>query len=422
MRASSFVLLLGLVLAAAALSAQNFHVLYSFTGGADGGSPSGGLTMDPQGNFYGTASVGGNGPCDGGCGTVFRLANKNGWIFSPLYAFQGGPLDGARPSGELLFGPNGALFGTTEAGGSGSGEDGYGTVFELKPSPSIPKTAVTPWRETVLYRFLGRPDGAYPEGNGLYFDASGALYGSTWLGGLTLSNCDFGTGCGTVFKLTSGNSGWTETILHSFAGGTDGSYVWGGLAPDGDGSLYGTTASYYPGQDTVFEMTFSGGQWKKTILYRLNQGSDGVGPNGVVFDRLGNLFGLTFQGGSEGGGTAFEMQPVAGGWNFSVIADLSGGSEGYGPRAKPLIDALGNVYGTTYGGGAFSCGNVFELTPAGGTWTYRSLHDFTCGDDGGYPYGKLIMDGDGNLFGTAGGGANPACYSLGCGVVFEITR
>lgn len=421
MRASSFIFLLAVVLAATTLSAQQFQVLYSFTGGADGGSPSTGLTMDRQGNLYGSAWVGGTGSCDSGCGTVFRLVHKNGWIFTPLHAFQGGPADGARPYADLVFGPDGGLFGTTLAGGSDSGEGGHGTVFELRPSPTVPRTAISPWNETVLYRFLGRPDAGGPEANELYFDAAGAAYGSTALGGFTPGSCGFGTGCGTVFQLVPGVGSWSETLLHSFGGNSDGSYPFGGVTPGSDGALYGTTASYYPGQDTIFKMTRSGDQWTKTILYRTNQQSDGVILNGVAFDRLGNLFGLTFQGGSEGGGTAFEMQPVGGGWSFTVIANLSGGSEGIGARAKPLIDARGNLYGTTAGGGAFNCGNVFELTPSGGTWTYRSLHDFTCGSDGGIPYGKLIIDSDGNLFGTAYGGGSQACYSQGCGVVFEIT-
>ena len=197
---------------------------------------------------------------------------------------------------------------------------------------------------------------------------SATLYGATELGGAN--------NYGIVYQLTPSASGWTETVIYSFTNGFDGAYPLGGLVMDGSGNLYGTTSG----------------------------------------------------GGIGGGGTVFELSPSNGGWTFSVIQSLTGSQSGAGPRASLTLDSSGNLYGTTQQNGPMACGNVFKLTPVNGRWTYTDLHDFTCGNDGGFVYGGVALDRNGNLFGTTlyyGASGNNYCgvdYApVGCGVVWTIT-
>src|SRR5271166_2865561 len=184
--------------------AQTFTVLHTFTG-ADGATPMVGLTMDKAGNLYGTTQdggTGGEGYCASACGTVFKLARKgSGWVFYRLYSFKGGS-DGAYPRSRVVIGPDSSLYGTTSEGGE-PGDcyqlPGCGTVFNLKPSPTRPASVLSPWLETVLYRFQGAPDGSYPEGE-MTFDQAGNLYGSTSAGGA------YGhIYSGTIFELAPSN-------------------------------------------------------------------------------------------------------------------------------------------------------------------------------------------------------------------------
>jgi uncharacterized repeat protein (TIGR03803 family) len=235
---------------AAGKTAWTETVLYTFKGGADGGIP-GGLIRDPSGALYGTTSGGGT----VGNGTVFKLtppgAGKTAWTETVLYRFKGGT-DGSNPGGLIRDDPSGTLYGTT----SGVGTVGNGTVFKLTP-PGAGKTA---WTETVLYSFTGGADGSNP--GGLIRDpTTGALYGTTGEGGDL--KCSFTSapipGCGVVFKLTPpalGKTAWTETVLHTFAGGTDGSGPLAGPIRDPTGPLYGTTAAGgTTGDGTVFKLT-----------------------------------------------------------------------------------------------------------------------------------------------------------------------
>jgi uncharacterized repeat protein (TIGR03803 family) len=392
--------------------AQTFKVLYNFTGYSDGADPAAGLTMDGAGSLYGTTEFGAN-----GSGTVFKLTHRNSaWVLSPLYAF---PFQGeANPVARVIFGPDGSLYGTTQFGGSGpcngSYGDNCGTVYNLKPPASACKAALCPWTETMLYSFNG-PDGEFPTGD-MVFDNAGNLYSTTSEGG--------SKGLGTVFRLTPSNGGWTQTVLYNFTGGADGLVPVAGPTFDRFGSLYGTT-SYGPG--TVYRLTPGGGGWTETTLYTFQGGSDGGYPSGgVIFDQANNLYGTTTTYGPSGSaGTAFELTPSSGAWAFTLLSGLpySGYSDG-GSYASLVMDNGGNLYGTTYVDGVHSCGSVFKLTPGGGGWTYTSLHDFTCGNDGGLPLGSLILDTKGNLYGTAlvGGTGGNYCYpNSGCGVVFEIT-
>jgi len=140
----------------------------------------------------------------------------------------------------------------------------------------------------------------------------------------------------------------------------------------------------------------------------------------VVLDQAGNLYGATATGGSGGGGTVYELSPSGGGWTFSLLYSFTGQGYDPGPSDTLTLDAAGNLYGTTYGGGAFGYGAVFKLTHNGGSWMFTDLHDFTSGSDGANPVGGVTFDANGNLYGTASQGAGGAC-PLGCGVVWKIT-
>jgi uncharacterized repeat protein (TIGR03803 family) len=392
--------------------AQTFKVIHTFTGGADGAQPEGGLTLDQAGNLFGTALEGGNGGCDfGSCGTVFKLSHKgSNWLFNTLYAFSGS--DGESPGAGVIFGPDGSLYGTTEMG------DIDGTVFNLRPSPTACKTALCSWTHTVLYSFTGqRGDGANPGGAGVIFDRARNIYGTTVFGGG--GNCAHSF-CGVVYKLTPSNGVWTESVLHIFAAGSDGGNPGGGVILDNAGNLYGTTqlgggygcGGY--GCGTVFEMTPSGNQWTETILYSFHGGSDGNWPTGgLIADHSGNLYGAAPLGGAFGGGTVFELSPSNGNWTFNLLYSLTGGD---GPWGSLVMDAAGNLYGATNEEGAYGVGTVFKLTPSGGGWTYTDLYDFTGGNDGEYPICSVILDANGNIYGTAAGGG-----AYGYGVVWEIT-
>jgi len=219
-------------------------VLYRFAGTPDGWLSDAGLVLDSAGNLYGTTYYGGLYTY----GTVFRL-DKSG-TETVLYSFQGQP-DGLVPAAGLIRDGSGNLFGTTEKGGTGSCFGGCGTVFMLDPSGS----------ETVLYNFSGSPDGEYPFAS-LIRDAKGNLYGTTAYGGSGKCNNGNGQGCGTVFKLTQSKGGWTETVLHSFNGHSDGSYPFAPLLRDAAGNLYGTSyeggtfsSSCTFGCGTIFRLT-----------------------------------------------------------------------------------------------------------------------------------------------------------------------
>ncbi len=187
---------------------------------------------------------------------------------------------------------------------------------------------------------------------------------------------------------------------------------------DAAGSLYGTASQggLY-GEGVVYQVTPSGSE---TVLYSFTGGNDGSLPYaGVIFDPTGNLYGATAFGGSGGSGVVFELSPGNGGWSYTEIYPLPGG--GWGPYERLVMDGSGNLFGTMYKGSSSGYGSVFKLTSSNGDWTYTSLHDFTDGDDGAYPYGGLVRDSNGNLYGTAAYGGSLACSSGGCGVVFEIT-
>jgi len=400
------------MLTAVATQAQTYSVIHNFAGGQDGATPMAGLTFDRAGNLYGTAAYGGTvgGACGAsGCGTVFRLAKRNsGWVFSPLYSFAGGT-DGANPEANVNIGSDGSLYGSTYLGGGPCNGDGCGTIFNLKPPASACKSALCPWTETLVHKFTG-PDGIGPVGT-VIFDQGGNLFGATTSGG-------FRNG-GAIFELLPMGGGWTVKVLYSSYG-----YPKGGLILDDSGNLYGPAFTAGNGYGSVYRMVPSGSSWITTDLYDFNYGSDGGYPwAGLIFDPAGNLYGSTCSGGSGNGGTVFQLAFSGGSWVLNTLYSFAGPDNGrlvVGPVGSLVMDHAGALYGTTLADGVHGYGSVFKLTPGGDGWTFTSLHDFTGGSDGGYPYSYLVFDAKGNLYGTASVGGNGPCTN-GCGVIFEIT-
>ena len=422
------------------------QVLYSFQdNGQDGIQPEASLIFDNAGNLYGTTYLGGS----GGDGSVFELSPNSGggWSEKILYNFQFNSAQGTIPSSGLVFDKGGNLYGTTEQGGTGDCgfEMACGTVFELAPQPD------GSWSETVLYSFQSTPDGAFPSGN-LVFDNGGNLYGTTASGGNP--SCD-SYGCGTVFELSPQFSGWAEAVIYDFQGSPDGENPDAGVIFDAAGNLYGTTVGGGANSNqqcvsdsacgTVFELTPKvGGGWNETVLHSLSFAEGSNPESGLIFDKSGNLYGTTSLGGPGacpsgdliGCGTVFELSPSSGGgWSATVLHSFqANGKDGRHPRTALVLDHAGVLYGTTYTGGRFNCsssdiigcGTVFELSPhSNGNWTEK-IFSFN-GKDGQRPFGNLIFDTGGTLYGTTEFGGTGGCkgefgYVAGCGTVFEITR
>ena len=339
------------------------------------------------------------------------------WNEKVLHNFNNNGTDGHFPSAGLILDAAGNLYGTTYVGGA----YGYGMVFELTPA------AGGGWTEQVLHSFdYNGTDGGYPYA-GLIFDKNGNLYGTTDVGGDLACNAPYG--CGTVFQLTpAAGGGWNEKVLYSFEGNPDGADPYAGLIFDAAGNLYGTTSyggtyrNCRYGCGTVFELTpAAGGGWTETVLHSFDGNPDGANPlfGGLIFDAAGNLYGTTYQGGTYSYGTVFELTPPAGGgWTEKVLYSFNNdGMDGVWPESGPIFDAAGNLYGTTRQGGTYGGGTVFELTPTpGGGWTEQVLHYFGNGMDGVIPYAGLIFDAAGNPYGSTEGGGD-----YGDGTVFELT-
>ncbi len=362
-------------------NAQIETVLHSFAGSPDGSASYGKLTRGPKGSFYGTTSLGGV----NSYGTVFKITRSG--TETVLYSFAGIP-DGAYPAfSPVAFDKAGNLYGTTYAGGA----NGNGTVFKLTPSGT----------ETVLYSFAGGVDGYQPN-SGVILDKLGNLYGTTVSGGLN--------GYGTVFKITPSG---TKTVLYSFTGGIDGCFPYAdGLFLGKKNVLYGTTVNCGGnGVGTVYELTLSG---TETTLHTFQ--TDGIDGNypyaGVVVDKAGNIYGTTEAGGTNNAGTFYKITPTG---NESVLHHFAGnGTDGAYPYgAVAILDKLGNLYGTTNGGGTYGCGTVFKISSSG---TETILYSFNPnGVDGYSPTAALALGKENTLYGTTlSGGANTA------GTVFKL--
>jgi uncharacterized repeat protein (TIGR03803 family) len=391
---------------AAGKTAYTETVLHAFTGGTDGIFPGAGNVFVQNGNVYGTtvgnAELGGCGKNDTlSCDTVFELtppaAGKTAWGYGLLYRFLS-VADGYEPEAGLIAGPAGSVYGSTTAGGNqdctssytnGHGTTGCGTVFKLSP----PASGTGLWTKTILYKFTGGADGGLPLA-ALLADPSGSgvLYGTGSTGGS--KTCSFGSyNCGVVFALAppaKGKTAWTETVLYSFKGG-----------------------------------------------------SDGLAPTGALVMKGGALYGTTMSGGHScdiyGCGTVFQLTPPAKGataWTFKTLYAFKGSTDGGVPMSAVTFGASGALYGTTFQFGSkntnllcgsyVGCGTLFQLTPpaTGTSWTEKPLYVFTGGATGGESSAGLALDA-GVLFGTTalgGSGKCPATIAPTCGgVVFKVT-
>ena len=339
------------------------------------------------------------------------------WNFDPVTG------DGGNPAGGLIMDASGNLYGTTEGGGLHTG----GTVFKLTP----PSTSGGQWTESVLWNFDNNgTDGIEPLA-GPVMDAGGNLYGTTEGGGTY--------GHGTVFKLippSSSSGSWTESILWSFGNGVDGIDPFAGLVMDGRGNLYGTTdvgGSF--GGGTVFKLTAPstvGGNWTESVLWNFpvctNNCTDGSGTEaGLILDKTGNLYGTTAGGGTKGEGTIFKLtrpSTKGGDWTESILWNFNSYvGDGEVPFGGLIMDKSGNLYGTTSAGGNApdgDAGTVFELTAQGVESVVWSFDRVTF--DGVDPMDSLIMDRSGALYGTTVfGGAYGTAENNGFGTVFKLT-
>jgi uncharacterized repeat protein (TIGR03803 family) len=381
---------------AVALPAQTFTTLYSFNGTV-GAGPEAAPIQGTDGNFYGTTAFGGANIY----GTVYKITPSG--TLTTLYAFN--LTDGGIPYAGLVLGTDGSFYGTTLEGGPKDG----GTIFKITSSGTL----------TTLYTFCAESecaDGVFPSG-GLVQGADGNFYGTTENGGGSNACND---GCGTVFKITPSGS---LTTLHSFDG-TDGETLYAGLVQATNGALYGVTFGggasdvCHGGCGTVFKITTGG---TLTTLHNFEK-RDGDGPTGLVQGTDGNLYGTTFYGGANSDascfgtcGTVFRITPSGSLTKIYNFCSLSGCADGSGPDSGVIQGTDGNLYGTTYDGGASSDGTVFEITPSG---TLTTLHSFD-DTDGKQPYAGLAQGTNGTFYGTTtidGPDLNGTIYSLSVGL------
>jgi len=348
-------------------------VLHDFAGGADGAGPYGGVVLDSAGNLYGTTYAGGAADK----GTVYKLGATG--QEAVLYSFGGIP-DGAHPYAGITLDAAGNLYGTTYSGGVA----GAGAVYEINPAVG----------ETIIYSFTGSDDGGHPFA-GVVLDESGNLYGTAYDGGPS--------NMGVVYKITGPGQ---QVVLYGFTR----SPGWGppraGVILDSEGNLYGTTAGKDAGEGSVYRLDPTG---QATALHIFN-GSDGGDPfAGVILDEAGNVYGTTYSGGAAEKGVVYMLDATG---VETPLYEFGGGAGGAIPAAGVSLDAAGNLYGTTTAGGTRGFGVVYKMDAAGHETV---LHSFAGGADGMQPFAGVILDAIGNLYGTTayGGPAN-------AGVVYKL--
>ncbi len=377
-----------------AASASTTKVIYSFAGGSDGEYLDTDLVIDGAGNLYGSTVQGGK----FGSGTVFRLSpSGSGWTHTVLYSFTGGT-DGGEPYKGVTLDFHGNLYGTAVTGGGGSCEGGCGVVFKLTHSGGT-------WTQTVIHQFTGGDDGSGP-GSGLTFDPRGNIYGMTPTGGAY--------GLGVVYQLQPHTNGeWKLNVLHAFTGGDDGSSASAGrLILDPAENVYGvTTVGGANGDGVVFEITHTQGAWTLSPLYSFKDQPDGALPyGGLIVDKAGNLYGTTYYAGVHDVGTVYKLTHAKDEWIETVLYSFRGGSDGSSPISTLVSDAAGNLYGTSSDGGtSCACGVIFKLAPqANGSWIETVPFRFPGAPGAGFAYNGMVADSAGNFYGatTHGGTTN----------------
>jgi uncharacterized repeat protein (TIGR03803 family) len=375
---------------------QTFTVLHTFTG-PDGLMPYAGVTLDGGGNLYGTTFGGGA----NGMGTVYELKHRDSsYLHTELHSFTGGA-DGSVPFGGVIFGPDGQLYGTTYNGGY---EDS-GVVFSLRPQATICPAVSCPWIETTLYNFASFDNSFGALYGEVAFDQSGNLYGTLayggsggsgsvyqvsrsgggWTGTVIYSFLStyypphnvivdsagnlYGTtdvggqyDAGVVFELTPNGSGWTEQDIASLGAPGTGGYPLGGLIRDSAGNLYGNETGLN-GNASVFELSPSGSGWELTVLYTWSFSNNADGPVGnLVMDSRGNLYGTTMSLGTHGYGNIFKLSRNGNSWTYTDLYDFQDNGDGAYPTGDLSIDSDGNIYGTNTGDQS-GHGVVWKLTP-----------------------------------------------------------
>ena len=285
------------------LPVETVNVIYGFAGDEDGEYADTDLETDSAGNIYGTTVLGG----DFGGGTVFRLSpTVDGWMHTVLYSFTGGA-DGGEPYKGVTLDREGNLYGSAGrmilrkghlyGAATTGGNYGSGVVFELTPS------GAGGWHFRTIYSFQGQPDGSFPYG-ALLFDRGGNIYGTTYYGGEN--------GIGAVYELSPRPIGeWEERVLYSFQGGTDGNSPISNLIFDEAGNLYGTTSEGGLGSGTIFKLSpVTSSQWTETVVHPFQGPPDGAFPyNGMVVDQFGNFYGATVHGGDNDDGSIYKLTP-----------------------------------------------------------------------------------------------------------------
>ena len=279
------------------------HILYKFTGGADGGYPLGPVVRDSKGHLFGTTSN-----SYGTYGAVFELSPPSqagaAWAFNVIHGFTNANGDGMSPQAGVIV-QNGVVAGTTNMGGA----YGHGIAYELTP----PSQSGGPWTEKVLWSFGGYSGDVQNPSSNLIVDTltgfKGRLYGTTTYGAVW--------GGGVFMLVPPGKTlppTWKERVIHPFAAGSDGAFpTFGSVLMDASGNLYGMTAEYGGcGGGALYKLTrpASGSVWTSTVMHSFGCGSDGAKPmGGLIKDAKGNLYGMTSAGGLNGGGTVFELTP-----------------------------------------------------------------------------------------------------------------
>jgi uncharacterized repeat protein (TIGR03803 family) len=394
--------LVALCLAPAQSHAAKYNIINSFTGGSAGNHAWGGLARDAKGNLYGTTIDGGTIDavnCPNGCGVVYQLVppkeGTTAWTRKTLHRLVYS--EGAFSYSNMVFGPDGALYGFTSEGGA----NGKGTAFRLLPPGAAADRAAT-WTFEVIHDFGGKT-GDNPYGD-LLIDSKGVIYGMTYSGATN--------DAGTVFKLTPRSSlPWRASVLHTFTG-ADGSAGEGGLVMDAKGRLFGATSMGGANdKGVVFRLTppaSTGTDWTYKVLHSFAGGmDDGQEPYGSLVLVNGRLLGTSYRGGQNDKGTIYQITPS--GTLFSLVHPLDSASDGASPYTGLTATTDGSLFGITYldGPGMPSAqGTLFKLTFVGDGWAFSVAHAFTGAPDGDDATGTLLFDGT-LLYGTTNyGGAN----------------